>query len=280
MSQPIYSLSHSVTLPSLSSSQIAHLGQNMSTLNLNNLNSLGSNTISIGGLGNVMGYGSRIINMHPDVKKYEIYETPIDVLTLSVAWKRLRDAGTSAGKIGSLLDKDLFELTTSDDHVRAEAVRDYYSKKVVMWKLKGDRLTAYREDMNSFVHGDGKKFRENMLGIAYYLPTFYEYDIQLDEVRMRVISKITHKPTMRDSKILQPLKRIVFKNKRTSNIQYWLQYTKTEGAVLITIDTKNPLDHLWKHIFETSLNINVTGLFLTKHRDNFEYFSVNNWNLT
>jgi len=71
-------------------------------------------------------------NMNPNVKKYEIYESPIDLLALSSAWKRLRDAGTAQGRIGKLLDKDLFESLISEDYSQAERIRDYYSKKIVM----------------------------------------------------------------------------------------------------------------------------------------------------
>ena len=217
--------------------------------------------------------------MHPAVKKYEIYETPSDILALSVAWKRMREVGTSTGKIGSLLDKDLHQELSNDDHQRASEIRDHYSKRVLMWKLKGDRMSAYREDLNSFVHSDGLKFRENMLGLAYHLPSFYEYDIQLDEVRLQVVSNKVPTKALRDSRILKPLKRIVFKNKRMSNVQYWMQDTETDTAAMIQIETKNPLEHLWNRIFESSTTLGVAGNFNLKTRDNFEYASINQWKL-
>jgi len=264
MSSSIYA--NSLPLPQLTASQINNLSNSINTITLSS-----SNVFSTS-----YAYAS---GMHPEVKKYEIYETPQDVLALSVAWKRLREDGTAQGNISSLLDRRLFEVLTSDDHANATVIRDYYSKKVVLWKLKGDRLSSYREDMNKFVHSDGTKLRENMLGLAYYIPSFYEYDTQLDEVRLQVVSKQIPLTAQIDSKKLKPLKRIIFKNKRASNIQYWFQDTRTDCAVLITVDTKNPLDHMWKHMFETSSILNISGTYGKRNRDNFEYFSVNSWTL-
>jgi hypothetical protein len=220
-------------------------------------------------------------NMNPDVKKYEIYESPIDLLALSSAWKRLRDAGTAQGRIGKLLDKDLFESLISEDYSQAERIRDYYSKKIVMWKLKGERMSNYRNDLCTFVHSDGTKFREEMLGLAYYLPAFYEYDNQLDEVRLQVEPPCLAKnPMINSSRTLTPIKRIMQKTKRVSVVQYWLKDTRNDYAVMIQIEAKNQLEHLWNHVFNNNNLIEIKGNFHLKQRDNFEYLSVTNWELT
>jgi hypothetical protein len=220
-------------------------------------------------------------NMNPDVKKYEIYESPIDLLALSSAWKRLRDAGTAQGRIGKLLDKDLFDLLISEDYTHAERIRDYYSKKIVMWKLKGERMSNYRNDLSAFVHSDGMKFKEEMLGLAYYLPAFYDYDIQLDEVRLQVEpAGITKKPMINSSRLFIPIKRIAQKTKRISVVQYWLKDAKNDHAAMIQIEAKNQLEHLWNHVFNNNNLIEINGNFHLKQRDNFEYLSITNWELT
>jgi hypothetical protein len=219
-------------------------------------------------------------NMHPDVKKYEIYESPMDLLVLSSAWKRLRDSGSAQGRISKLLATELFQEVSSLDHQHAEKIRDYYSKKIVMWKLKGDKMSSYRNDLSSLVHSDGTKFREDMLGLAYYLPAFYEYDIQLDDVRLQVESTgLAKKPMINSSKTLTPIKRIVQKTKHISAVQYWLKDTQNNHAAIIQIETKNQLEHLWNHVFATSDTIEINGNFHHKQRDNFEYLSITNWEL-
>ena len=261
----------------------------MATLSTRNINTISIPPLTINSTSGNVNYGNVFSldsfmndrNMNPDVKKYEIYESPIDLLALSSAWKRLRDAGTAQGRIGKLLDKDLFESLISEDYSRAERIRDYYSKKIVMWKLKGERMSNYRNDLCTFVHSDGTKFREEMLGLAYYLPAFYEYDNQLDEVRLQVEpTGIAKKPMINSIRTFIPIKRIIQRTKRISAIQYWLKDTKNDHAAMIQIETKNQLEHLWNHVFNTSNLIEIHGNFHLKQRDNFEYLSVTNWELT
>jgi hypothetical protein len=179
------------------------------------------------------------------------------------------------------LDKDLFDSLISEDYTHAERIRDYYSKKIVMWKLKGERMSNYRNDLSTFVHSDGMKFKEEMLGLAYYLPAFYEYDIQLDEVRLQVEpTGITKKPMINSSRIFIPIKRIAQKTKRISVVQYWLKDAKNDYAAMIQIEAKNQLEHLWNHVFNNNNLIEINGNFHLKQRDNFEYLSVTNWELT
>jgi hypothetical protein len=219
-------------------------------------------------------------NMMPGVKKYEVYESPVDILVLSATWKRLRDNGNAHGIISKLLDAALFAAVSSEDHALAVAIRLHYSQKMMLWTLTDKYMTKYRKDLNTFIQSDGTHFREDMLGLSYHLPAFYEYDKQLDEVRLQVVSTKVPAKALRDNRTLKPLKRIVFKNKRTNTVQYWLQDSETDTATLITIENKNPLEHLWNHIFNSSATIEVTGNFNLKKRDNFEYASVNNWSLS
>jgi hypothetical protein len=250
------------TLPGLTTQQLTALGSN-------NFGPL--NTVSITGVD--FGISK---SYHPDVKKYEIYESPEDLLALSVAWKRCRDNGTAS--YNNLLDPSLFKALTHEDQTVADSIRDYYSKKVMMWKLKGTKLTPYREDLNTFVHADGKKFREQVFGLAYYLPEFYSYDVSLDEVRLQIDTNI--KPLNETTvKKLTPIKQIVKKNKSATKIQYWLKDIETEGGVLISIDPKNPLEHIWNHLFETKELLSIKGHYYTHDKYDFEYFNVRNWNL-
>lgn len=228
-----------------------------------------NHTLSTSGLFAV----SESTKRHPDVKKYEIYESPEDLLALSVAWKKQRDGGYS-----NLMDPRLFKVLTPEDQMVADSIRDYYSKKIMMWKLKGIKLTPYREDLNMFVHADGKKFREEMLGLAYYLPEFYEFDVSLDEVRLQV--DVPPKSFNGIStKTLLPLKRITKKNKRITNIQYWFKDVETNSGVTLTIIPKNPLEHIWNHLFETKELLSISGHYYTTNKYEFEHFSIRNWNL-
>jgi hypothetical protein len=245
--------------------------QQLTALTSNNFGHL--NTVSISGMDYIVG------SHHPDVKKYEIYESPEDLLTLSVAWKRCRDGNKEYPGFRNLLDTSLFKEITPEDQHTADEIRDYYSKKIMMWKLKGTKLTTYREDLNSFVHSDGKKFRESSFGLAYYLPDFYEHDMNLDDVRLQVDPRIgPYKENT--TKKLKPLKRIVKKNKKGTSIQYWFKDDDTNASALLTLEPKNPLAHIWDYLFETKELLSIAGLYYTNDsKYEFEYFSIKNWKL-
>ena len=104
------------------------------------------------------------------VKRYEVIETTEDVLALSVAWKRLRDTkdrGAQYISISSLLDDNLFRQVEESDKIRANQIRDYFSKKIMLWSLKSIKLSKYRQDLNTFIHGNDKKVTEEMLPIVF-----------------------------------------------------------------------------------------------------------------
>ena len=226
-------------------------------------------------------------NISPQIKKYEVFESPEDVLALSVTWKRLRDNDKHIA--GKLLDTELFNHINQEDRDKANEIRDYYSKKVMMWKLKGDgKLTPYRNDMNQFVHSNGLVVKENMFGLIYYLPIFYEYDLQLDNVRTLVNPNQEFKKLDKEKKpralvglteALIPLSSILKKNSKNTITEYWLKDTRMDAAVLIKIPKGNSLEHLWKYMFDNSTELKIKGRYIRRSFDDFEYYSVDNWEL-
>lgn len=220
------------------------------------------------------------------VKKYEVYETPEDALALSVAWKRLRDSNMNTAS--KLLDRALFEVVNSDDHAKAKEIRDYYSKKIMMWKLKGTaKFTPYRDELNKFVHSDGLIIRQDVIGLIYYLPIFYEYDTQLDSVKNEVevnqsflqMDKELKPKVLSLTAALEPIKKINKKRKRISTTEYWFKDQKLNAAVCVTLEKKNPLEHIWEHLFNNEKVLQIQGHYCRRYLDEFEYFSINNWTL-
>ena len=169
----------------------------MANLNLQNLQNISlshNNPFSISGqvksqgnvapwntsLGNLTGnltlHGLLGVTHGEHVKKYEILEIDEDLLALSTAWKRLRDTHNSGGTytpISTLLDKELFNHVTIDDRQKANEIRDYYSKKIMMWKLKDSIPAGLKGITNARISG-----------ISSYLSNTQRLLIQLkDKVR-------------------------------------------------------------------------------------------------
>lgn len=220
-----------------------------------------------------------VISSH--VKKYEIYEFQEDVLALSVTWKRMRDSGEFVAS--KLTDDILFKKLTAEDKVNADAIRDYYSKKIMMMKLAGDsRFTSFREDLNIFVHGDKFKMTNNFFGLAYYLPTFYDYDTKLDEVKQSVTSKFNWKvtgPKLNSGSVeLTPIKKLHRKTKGTDVFQYWLK-TSDNIAALICVQPSNSLIKLWDHFYNLETPLKIRGSLTPRRIDGLEYVSITNWDI-
>jgi hypothetical protein len=245
-----------------------------------------SQVITMSNLQNSYSYPSSIFGEEKSaygshIKKYSIFESTEDLLVLACTWRRLREGNASlATGMKNMLDHQLLEFISPEDRQEAIDIQDYYSKKIMMWKLKGNSLTKYREDLNSLIHSDSKKFREEMIGIAYFLPSFKDYDVGLDDVRCNVnnlpMSKIDKIKTT--GKNLTPMKKLVRKTKRMNEIHYWLR-TETNHGVMMALDAKNPLLHIWDHLFETKDLLSINATFYAQSRDDFEYFSIKNWKL-
>lgn len=255
-----------------------------------NLNSISLSPISINNqwatanlTASAFDYNSLLPN--ENLKKYEMYESTEDVVALScTAHRMMRDMQIHY----KVTDRELYTKIQQHDRDKAREIKDYYSKKVMMLKLKGNsKLSSFREDMNKLVHSDGLMFKENMIGIAYWLPYFYEYDLDLDYVKSAVtpthdFEKLNNNRvpgTMNLSATLTPLKSMKRATKRGKHQQYWLRDDKLNAAVNINIEDKNQLQHLWDYLFENESTLKIKGNYSRCTRDGFEYFSVTKWEL-
>lgn len=251
------------------------------------------NPITINGAGINFGnvtsasfnYNEFGLNNNPLVKKYEIVETTEDIVTLAVTAHRVMQ---NSKIYHTLLERELFEKVTSEDREQARTIKDYYSKKVMMCKLKSDKkLSPYREDMNKLIHTDGMTFKESMVGIAYWLPEFYDYDCKLDLIKTNFDTKQNFDQLNKDGKPgtlklsvdLEPVDCIQRKSKRTKHHEYWFKDTKLNAGVVIKIEDKNQLKNVWDMVFNNEKSITIAGQYTRQTLDNFEYFSVTNWEL-
>lgn len=258
-------------------------------------NSMQSNhTLSTITLGNVSSQTSQWLNnlstsgavtfdlsdhgRHHEVKKYEVYESPEDVLVLAATWKRMRDEGLK-GRVSKLMDAALFREISPADRAMATEIRDYYSKKVMMWNLKGIHMTQYRKDLSKLIHSDGTILREDQMGIAYHLPAFYQYDQDFEEIRLCTNHSGLRGPITGRLE-LEPIKRLQRKTKTTNSIDYWFKDSKSQNPIRIGLNTRNPLQHIWDNMFENTEVLPVEGTFIHKNIDEFEYFlATDKWEL-
>jgi hypothetical protein len=246
-------------------------------------------TISITGSS---GYNAQVINtintislsnlefqFNDDVKKYEVYEISQDLLALSVCWARYRKARNEykpQPAITKLLDSELFRLVSEDDITQANVIRDYYSKKIMVLKLKNEGFTPFREDLNTFIHSDGKMFKENMIPLAYRLPEFYEYDVEFEKMSFDFNREVKRmdQPYVVDTKQLKFITQLSVNTKRHKRKEYWFS-DRSNNLVNINIDTSNPLLSLMDMTVNKN-DITIKGKFKKCSRDGNEFIKVDN----
>lgn len=239
-------------------------------------------TLSIGEI-------NQLINQN--VKKYEIYELTEDLLILSCVWYRMRKHRVPNKPIGisgiaglvfhptpsKLIDDVLFQNITAEDKELSKNIRDYYSKKIMMLKLKDIKLTKYRDDLNNFIHSDGTKFQENIFGLAYKLPEFYDYDMRFDSLIENCDKEIKHKKEPKISQqTLTFLGKLQVNRKTTKRVEYWFK-NNDDNLANISIEPNNPLLKVWDSI--VTEEITLEGNYFIKSRDNIEYYSIKNYGL-
>ena len=220
------------------------------------------------------------------VKKYEVFETTEDVLALSVTWHRLRQLlSQQINNIISPLDRPtkltdsiLFKEMISEDRERANIIRDYYSKKLMMINLRGQRISNYRKDLSAFIHGDSKVVKEEMMPLIYRLPEFYEYDTATDEMFRGLDTRFEDSRIASGTiKTVSPVNKFVVKRKSGKINEYWLRDEQNRPC-RIEIDSSNQLMHLWEYFFEkNSLSLDCISKF--EERDNIAFYKIIKWTI-
>jgi hypothetical protein len=285
-----------VTGANISHNTITTLGSRNPGLTLNTITGLNGNVISgvnrnsniFSGLNNLSGSVTWDSNSstNGNVKKYEVFETSEDILALSVTWHRLRLPGNhiiNTIRPTTLTDNILFTEINQEDRNRADIIRDYYSKKLMVMTLRGQRISKFRKDLNTFIHGDCKIVKEEMMPLIFRLPEFYDYDIQLQEMFSDLNKQFedtedqAYGAAYGGKKILKPMKKFVVKLRTNKFSEYWLKDDDNK-AYKIEIPIENKLNHLWEHFFEQE-SIPLQGYFRYIERDGINYFHLKNWEI-
>ena len=224
-----------------------------------------------------------------NVKKYEVFETSEDILALSVTWHRLRPLishGISnimnpSDRPTKLTDSILFKEIIQEDRDKANLIRDYYSKKLMMFTLKGQQLTSYRKDLNTFIHGDCKVVKEEMMPLVYRLPEFYEYDVGLDEMFLELDTRFEGSQiSLSTIKTLTPVKKFTVKRKSRKFVEYWLKDEENK-PYKIEIDSNNELMHLWDYFYDKGKfhDITLDTVIKFSNRDSISHYKLIKWKL-
>ena len=265
----------SITGANMSRNTITTLGPRHPSLTIT-----GSNTITgLSITGNMSNSVTWDNYSNGNVKKYEVVETTEDILALSVTWHRLRLLGINTiERPTTLTDNILFGVINQEDRDRANVIRDYFSKKIVMITLRGQNLSSFRKDLNTFIHGDCKVVKEELMPLIYRLPEFYDNDIQHDEM-FRDFNKHFEDTSKlwRGTKTLKPVRKFFINLKTKKFLEYWLTDENNRGY-RIEIPFENKLNHLWEHFFKQE-TIPILGAYRYSEHDGINYYQIKDWEI-
>lgn len=257
-----------MSLNGIKSAQLGAIGSNLNTLSNQSTQGLSSiNWVNLS-----VDYQNSL-----NVKKYEVYEISQDLLALSVCWARIRkerEGSILSPTITKLLDSELFRLVSTEDIAHANIIRDYYSKKILLWKLKNINLTPFRQDLNEFIHGKGETFKEKMLPLVYRLPEFYEYDIEFEKMSFEYNKEVKHYDNQAayDEKQLKFIKKLSVNSRSHKRKEYWFS-DNNNNLINLNFDINNTLLSLLDNTLN-KCNITVTGRYRKSFRDGNEFLKI------
>ena len=205
------------------------------------------------------------------------FTPPDDLLTLSVTHHRLRNACPSPFFEGGIIDPVLVPQITPEDRVRAQAIRDHYSKKIMVLILKGLTLTPYRKKLNEFLNNE-KELTDDVIPMVFKLPEFYDYDIGYEEIRTSFTQPENIELVEKLEVVLTPMKHFKVKKKAGGYDEYWLKDEAGHGYQIKLPNTPvvNPLLHLWNREF-TKPSLRITGRRITLSPDGFKFYAMDKW---
>ena len=175
-------------------------------------------------------------------------------------------------------------VVEGQDRQRAEEIADYFSKQIVLARLK-DTVSVFQNSVASFLSGDRKTIKTADVGLIYRLPEYYEYAVSILEYHTGHFAdhEYYEVPLQYSTRLLMPHMSIEHNTRQLKSIQYWFKDRETGNPAMITVTAKNQLQHVWDKIFNAGRTdgINISGMFDTrKHYGGFSYMTCyNRWEL-
>lgn len=220
--------------------------------------------------------GVREEQVNTNMKSYQVFEINEDLLALSVAWHRIRKSSIDYVPIESLTANILFEKVNDDDRNLAKDIKKYYSQKIMVLKLKNNKLSKFRDDLNNFVHQNTNVYKKEVFPLVYRLPEFYNYDIAFDKFKTTYNTKIKNDNHEMVSvcKTLKFVGQFIVGKGSSKRIEFWF-VDEHNNLVNFNVMKDNPLMSLLDNTIKSEFKLHAR--FVNKSRDDVEYLVPNKY---
>lgn len=206
-------------------------------------------------------------------KKPKLYDFDVDPIAVACYLER----SNNSVEWESMTTRSIQSNVTLGDLKLAAEIRDHYSKRIMLWKLLGDPISKFRESLNTFIHQENMLVVDDeYLGLIRKLPRFYHYDLDFDKMRYGAVDAVWTGHTFKTSIVLTPIVRLEQKTRLDKTFEYWLK-DENERRFMIPVAGNNPLDHLYKSVFDKKTPLMYTAQAGVKSRNNLKYYILARW---
>ena len=137
---------------------------------------------------------------------------------------------------------------TAEDRVLGAAVRRHFMDKLVFQRLRGIRLSPFREKLGAFLV-DNRPLYKDEIGMLYHLPYFYFEDLEVQSLVESVASVDSTREPTRRAENLKPYKKITLKRKGGAIQQYWWT-DRSNRPYCLSLRDSGEHQHLYASIFD------------------------------
>lgn len=237
------------------------------------------NTITLGNLFTTWNSTLDELKSSGRYKKYEIIESEEDLLALSCTVHRRKstpslERGYQTVSGSLLLNDYTYQQVNHEDRELASKIRSFYNQKFMVMTLKEHKLTKYREDLQRFLVGDGKKFVEKDIGMIYYLPQFYEFDQKFLDLKDKFY-KPKSLERYNDTKqlTLQPVDSLLRVVKHSKTKLYWFKDTENVAYCYKVLANNTLLPFMDREFSNTKITL-TCHLNPRRTEDDFWYYEI------
>jgi len=207
------------------------------------------------------------------VKEYKVLEIEGDFLVLSCAYQRLSEENKITPYLKFYNDSVVSKVIEAD-YLKAHNIRDYYSKKIMLWKIKECKLSQFREDLNIYIHGPKHSIREQFIGLVHRLPHMYDYDLEFDELKQYADTTKTKYVCKKFT--LKFKKKLLWKQKTYARVEYFFT-DQSDNLWCLPFDDNNQLLQVFDKLVVNDISINTTPAI--KKSGELSWYEAHKWEL-
>jgi predicted DNA-binding protein YlxM (UPF0122 family) len=164
---------------------------------------------------------------------------------------------------------------TGEDFDDAEAIKEYYSKKIMWNSLRDSKISDYRRTLVQLLQHPKTMLTKREVGMFVTLPYFYEEDQTLDTIAKQY--RVTDCPAVKPN-LERVQRRLVYIHStrkwlnRCKNIYYWFA-DDNQFVYCIQIEEKNVLRNFFEHCILTESST-LFDTHITKVEYPFDYYKM------